>query len=115
MAIAKKNRRNIVYNKKNYVWYVCPNEDNEDRLVLHILSVDKTLVLACPIGNSVDYVISQGDKFQGKRESGVWKRYLYPKKIPQSITPKTVSEIINWAISGDKATEILYNGMEIWL
>lgn len=115
MAIAKKYKRNIVCKQKNYVWYVCPNEDNQDWLVLHILSEDKTLILACPIGNSVSYVISQGCKFQGNRESGVWKRYLYPGKIPDSVTPSIVSEIIDWAISGDAATEILYNGIEIWL
>lgn len=115
MAISRKYKRNILCDGKKYVWCVYPDEDFEDRLVLNIVSEDKQYILACPIANPFNYVISKGCKFQGKTESGIWKRYLYPQEIPDIITPKVISEIVRWAVSGDTANEISYNGCEIWL
>lgn len=80
---------------------------------MHIVSEDKSLVLACPLGVSRNYVISKGKVFQGKKTSGRWQQYLCPICFPEITTPKTVSEIIQWAVDKRDGVEVVWNGVDI--
>lgn len=86
MAISKKHRRNILCDGKKYIWYVHPDEEQENRLALNIMSDDKQYILYYPIEeNPMNYIFSQGHKFQGKTVSGCRKCSLYPQEIPDII------------------------------
>lgn len=115
MAVRTKNRRKLIYDGKLYVWYVKPDEDVYDKLVLSIISWDKSLILAYPIENPVSYAVSKGLVFQGKMTDGRWKRYLSPVLNQDAVTPAFVSELIAWAVDGSDAVEIKWDGNRIWL
>lgn len=117
MAVSTKNRRKIICGGKNYVWYVVKGDrDYWERVssndwetpFLHIISEDKTLILTIPLNAPTTYAVSKGRVFRGKPTSGCWERYLMPFDIPAAVTPKTVSEIIAWAIGGNDAIKAEY-------
>ena len=114
MSVLQKNRRKIKYNGPDYLWYVKPDEDYCDKLILSIASNDKKLVLAYPIGAEKAYVVSKGKTFQGEKSDGNWHRYLIPFETTEMITPKFVSKLISFAIEESNAIEILYDGKEVW-
>lgn len=112
MSVRKKGRRKIVCNNKNYVWYV--EEAYEySGYVLHIISDDKKIILAYPL-DTIPYVVSIGKVFQNYQSDGCWARYLVPIQQVSVITPKFVSELINWATEGENAIRIAYNAKDIW-
>lgn len=117
MAVLKKNRRRIVCGGENYVWYVrAGDRDYWERVslndwetsFLHIISEDKTLILTIPLNAPKPYAVSKGRSFQGKPASGCWERYLLPFALPETVTPKVVAEIIEWAVNGSNAVETQY-------
>lgn len=121
--VRTKKRRKIVCGGKNYVWYVLAGErDYWTRVAdggsdwiwvnpfLHIISEDKTLILTIPLDAPKPYAVSKGRVFQGKPGNGCWARYFLPFALPKAITPKTVSEIINWAERGENAVKTEYGG-----
>ena len=123
MAVRKKSRRKIVCDGKNYVWYVLAGDRDYWMRVenggcgwawetpfLHIISEDKTLILTIPLDAPKPYAVSKGRCFQGKPTSGCWERYFLPFALPEAITPKTVSEIIDWAVNGEGAVITEYGG-----
>lgn len=112
MGVGKKGRRKITYNDKLYVWYVALDCESPFYL-LNIVSEDKSLILACPLGINTHYAISKGNIFQGQKTNGTWKRYLCPVHIPEVITPKLVSDIIRWAVDERGSVEVEYDGKEI--
>lgn len=113
--VRKKNRRKITCGGRNYVWYVLGGDgdywdNNRETPFLHIISEDKTLVLAIPLDAPIPYAVSEGRLFQGKPKSGCWERYLLPFKLPEAITPKVAADIINWAENGEGAVKVEYGG-----
>ena len=110
MAVRMKNRRKIIYNGELYVWYVSPDEDYMDRPVLHIISSDKKLILAYDITGSIPYVISKGRVFQGKRSDGCWSRYMAPELEKAAVTPAFVACLIEWAVNGHNAKQLVWDG-----
>ena len=109
MGVLKKKRRKIICGGEKFLWYVINGDrDYWERVALndwetaflHIISEDKSLVLTIPINAPKPYAVSKGRIFQGKPSSGRWERYLLPFEIPKIITPRIVSQIIEWA-SGD--------------
>ncbi|MDE6313111.1 MAG: hypothetical protein K2M46_05755 [Lachnospiraceae bacterium] len=116
MAVARKYKRKLIYNEMIYMWCVTPGEDAAfHRLVLHIVSSDKAIILDCPLDNSLSFVVSQGRMFQGKKQQGGWQRYLFPGSIQSPITPAIVAELIAWATCGEGAISVAFDGDEIWL
>lgn len=112
MGVRKKGRRKINVGGKEYIWYVEMDYDSPYH-ILHIVSNDKQLILACPIDTETAYLINKGKVFQNKSSSGYWSRYLLPFDIPESVTPSFVSKVIDWAIQ-DVNTEIVkWNGKNI--
>ena len=109
MSVLKKRRRTITVENVQYVWYVGQDDDSAYSL-LHIISEDKSIVLAVPLRTGKDYIISKGRLFQKKKTSGTWERYLLPMKIEDEITPACVSSIIRWAVNGNDAVAINWDG-----
>ena len=125
MAVRAKHRRKITCGGKTYVWYVISGEGERDYWMrvslieeggvwgtpfLHIISEDKTLILTIPLNAPKPYAVRKGRVFQGKPTSGRWERYLLPFELPEAITPKTVSALIEWAERGGEAIETEYGG-----
>lgn len=115
MSVVTKNRRKLIREGQLYIWYVKPDDDYYDNLVLHIVSSDKRLILAYPLGCEKPYVVSKGRIFQGKCSDGRWHRYLSPAQTGLAVTPQDVANLIDWAVKGDNAEEISWNGGDIWL
>lgn len=118
--VRKKGRRKITVLDRNYVWYVLSGENDRDYWervssndwgtpFLHIISEDKRLILTIPLNAPTPYVVSKGREFQGKPTSGCWERCILPFDIPESITPRFVSEVIEWAVSGDLTVKVEYS------
>ncbi len=126
MGVRTKSRRKIVCGGKNYVWYILAGDRDYWTRVsegandwawttpfLHIISEDKSLVLTIPLTAPKPYAVSKGRTFQGKPRSGCWERYVLPFSLPEAVTPKTVSDIINWAVNGESAAQTQYDGADI--
>ena len=103
MGIAKKGKRKILYQGREYLWWVKEDEECWDAPWLTIASPDKSLVLSYRVEGGDFFVVSKGKIFQGKETSGKWEYYWYPfeKRIPPLvITPGFVRELIVWAVDG---------------
>lgn len=121
--VRTKKRRKIVCGGKNYVWYVLAGDrDYFDRVLsnewetpfLHIISEDKKLILTVPLNAPKPYAVSKGAVFQSKPTSGRWERYLMPFELPESVTPRFVAEIIEWASAArNNAVGVEYDGQDI--
>ncbi len=113
MSVRKQKRRKITCNDKEYIWYIKPDEDCFDKFVLHIISDDKRLIILYVINS--DYIVSIGREFQSRKSSGRWERYKLPFEKIQFVTPKFVSQLIEWAENGKSADSVSWNGSNIWL
>ena len=112
MGVAKKGRRKITVSDKNYLWYIELDNDTPYYL-LNIVSLDKALIISCPLNTKTAYIISKGNMFQNKKTNGNWNRYLLPFNVPETITPKFVSDIISWATQSEKAKETKWDGNDV--
>lgn len=112
MSVLKKGRRKIVCNDLAYIWFVELDHDSP-YYILHIVSENKALILACPLEMETAYIISKGNVFQNKKTNGKWNRYLLPFEVPKAITPKFVSEVIVWATQGEHAVEVEWDCKDI--
>lgn len=103
MGIAKKGKRKILYQGKEYLWWVREDEDCLDAPWLTIASPDRSLVLSYRVEGGDFFVVSKGKIFQGEETSGKWEYYWYPfekRTPPLVITPGFVRELIAWAVDG---------------
>ena len=118
--VRAKGRRKIAVQGRRYVWYVLSGENDRDYWervssndwgtpFLHIISEDKYIILTIPLNAPTPYAVSKGREFQGKSTSGCWERYIMPFELPESITPRFVAEVIEWAVSGDGAIKTEYS------
>ena len=112
MGVRKKGRWEISVGDIEYIWYVEIDCDSPYH-ILHIVSMVKYLILACPIDAETPYVISKGKVFQNKSTNGIWTRYLLPFDIPEVVTPSFVAKVINWAIQDISTESIAWNGNSI--
>ena len=112
MGVSTKSKRKITVDSQNYVWCVRPDGDSPFD-VLEILSGDKSLVLCCPLKTGTGYLISKGRVFQARQTGGRWQRYLLPFRVPETITPKFVSEVILWASRAGRAAPAEWDGAAI--
>ena len=93
MGVAKKGYRRIVCDGVIYSWRVGEDADSP-YMVLDIISEDKRLILTCPLGTAVPYVISKGRSFQNQPADGCASRYRLPFAVPDAVTPRFVSVLI---------------------
>lgn len=112
MAVTAKDRRKIVVEDKNYVWYVKSDCDSP-YYIMNIISEDKSLIVSCPLRTRTKYIISKGNVFQNKDTNGRWNRYLLPFSVPDIITPEFVADVILWVTKGDNAEKIEWNGKDV--
>ena len=118
MGVLKKHRRIIMVGGQKFLWYVGSVRDYWERgepndwetAFLHIFSEDKSIVLTVPVGAPKPYAVSEGRIFQGKQRSGCWERYLLPFELPCIITPKTVAQLIEWAVNDGSDISQNYGG-----
>ena len=113
MGVRTKGRRKISVDEREYVWYVKEDFDSP-YMILNISSVDKALILAIPLNTPVQYVIDKGRFFQGEEKaSGSWKRYRLDLSVPEAITPAFVRECILWAVNGENAATLEWDGTNV--
>ena len=105
MGVSKKGRRKITVDGQDYVWYAAPDDDSPF-VMLNVISEDKSVILACPLGTGKSYVISKGRSFRGKQTSGCWERYLLPFEVPDVITPEFAQQLILFAVSDTSAETV---------
>lgn len=110
MSVRKKSRRKIQYNDKLYTWYVKLDYESPDYL-LNVVAEDKSLILTCPLHKEKPYIISKGKIFQNQMMDGIWHRYLLPFELPEAITPKFVSMLIQWGMQESDAKEVKWSEM----
>lgn len=112
MGVAKKGCRRIVCDGMIYSWRV-GEDDDSPYAVLKLLFEGKQLILTCPLGTAVPYVISKGRLFQNQPASGCDTRYRLPFAVPKAVTPRFVSALIAWATKETGAIQISWDGREI--
>lgn len=103
MAISKKGKRTVLYQGKEYLWWVREDGDYCDAPWLTVASPDKSLILSYRVEGGDFFVVSKGRMFQGKETSGKWEYYWYPfgkRTPPLVITPGFVRELVAWAVDG---------------
>ena len=105
MSVTKRNRRKIICDNKEYIWYVSLDDESPFYL-LNVISEDKRTILTCPLNTGTSYVISKGKIFQGEKTDGKWNRYLLPFGVPEIITPRFVAELISWATRGGNVKKL---------
>ena len=107
MGVSKKKRRILSYHGMEFIWWVAPNEEDCDKVYLHIVSADKSIVLSYKVGDGSFVIISEGRTFQGHRTSGKWERYGIPFQEPlMLVTPRDVEMIVAWAVDEREAAPL---------
>ncbi len=123
MGVATKNRRRIVVQGRNYLWYIAkdiedfPNSVSGDLHALNILSEDKRFIARYHLGQTDEqrrHITIIGREFGGIDEPGCWKRFLCPDWCPNSaVTPSVVREIIEWCSDPNSKISVDYAGKPI--
>jgi len=122
VGIAKKRRRKIVRNDREFYWCVKPDEDHYDLLHLSIVSSDKRFIVSyqlvkpniaslTPCAHNNPYIVVMGKEFKGLNNLGhFWERFLVPEWDDNIVTPALVAEIIDWCYTTETVTPVDYNG-----
>ena len=120
MGIAKKGKRKIVINDREFYWYVSEDEDSLRLGVLNTLTIvseDKKFLVKYPICQKGEYnlLIVLGEEFVDNGSWGkTWQRVECPKwENSESITPGIVRTIVEWSLSKKVIKLIDYKGNEI--
>ncbi len=85
MAVRAKGRRKIICNNQKYIWHIKPGYD-DPYYWLHIVAEDRHFHFVLPIDDANYTDLS------------------FP--IPKAITPKFVSEVIQWAEASSSEREM---------
>ncbi len=112
MSVSSKGKRKITVCNKIYLWKVAL-DDESGYYALNIVSDDKYLIISCPLQTKTSYVISKGRVFQTKDTTGIWKRYLLPFNVPDTITPKFVEQLIVWSTHDIDSIQINRNEVPV--
>ena len=125
MAIAKKRKRKITINDRDFYWSVKPDDDDFGLLHLFIASDDKKFIVSYPLANknpesgvscmqSNPYIIVMGKEFKGLDNLGHgWERFAVPKWDDEAVTPSLVADIINWCLTIEKVTPVDWSGNKL--
>jgi hypothetical protein len=110
MAIGKKNRRTIVYQGKNFLWWVDDESDGlGNMLSVNVASEDKKFLIKhfCVQTNpNESYLSVIGQYFPGlERKTGNSVKLSCPNFadsfVNNAVTSKTVKDILDWCFRTD--------------
>ncbi|MCX6847504.1 MAG: hypothetical protein NTY98_01145 [Verrucomicrobia bacterium] len=90
MAISTKNRRKLIHNGSEFIWWVAEDEDWQ-HMILHVVTHDKSFIAR--------YTLAQKDQDREIRAEagGPYQWFRCPCFDPQGIvTPGSVSQLIDW-------------------
>ncbi|MEM9776758.1 MAG: hypothetical protein AAF902_19415 [Chloroflexota bacterium] len=114
MAVAKKNRRKIVVDGRDFYWNVTEDEDEYyGGFILTIVSDDKHFLVRYPLNQPqnqlkfrANYIVVEGRDFYGNGNfGGSWQRVVCPIfDETEAVTPSTVREIILWSLTDKENT-----------
>jgi hypothetical protein len=124
MGVAKKNRRTIVVNERNYFWYIAEDVENfpvevmPNLYALNVISEDKKFVVRYHLGQkdpSTRHLIVIGEEFVGQDCRGPCRRFRCPRWGSENrVTPKHVRAAIEWCLAENKEiVEVDYRGRPI--
>ena len=111
MGVAKKRRRKIVRDGRDFFWCVKPDEDYYDLLHLSIVSSDKKFIVSyqliqpniksiTPCIHKTPFIVVMGREFKGLNNLGhFWERFLVPEWNDAIVTPSLVAQIIDWCFT----------------
>jgi len=111
MGVAKKKKRKISKNGRDFYWYVKPNDDDDGLLHLFIVSSDKKFIVSYPLvkQNSESrtpsihnnpFIVVMGREFKGLDNLGHrWERFAVPEWDDKAVTPHLVALIIDWCFT----------------
>ncbi len=109
MAVAKKNKRNIVVDGTTYAWFVrddCEHSAVCAQFTLLIMSDNKEFFVHYPLHQQGErnFLVVLGKVFGGNGEfGGQWQRVACPEfETGAAVTPQVVRNIVVWALQ-DKA------------
>lgn len=119
--MARKSKRKIVVNERNFQWYVAEELDGvaylEADTILTILSDDKRFIIKYPFSQSGNnnFLVVIGKEFGGNGSFGKsWQRVISPVwEKGKSMTPGIVREIIEWSLSEKTCFFVDFLGNEI--
>ena len=123
MGVAKKRRRKITRNGRDFYWCIKPDEDYYDLLHLSIVSSDRNFIvnyqLIKPNETSITpkerknhFIVVIGKEFKGLNNLGHgWERFVVPEwSDDEAVTPSLVAEIIDWCFTVEPVTPVDYQG-----
>ena len=119
MTVAKKGKRKIVVNEREFFWYVAEDlYEIPGGYTLFIVSEDKHFLVRYPLNqpeNRSNYLIVERKEFGGNgRFGGPWQRVVCPSfDKTDSVTPAIIREIILWSLSEKKNIFIDWRGNQI--
>jgi len=117
MAVAKKGRRKIVRNGREFYWCV---KDDEFYPNLSIVSKDNKFIVSYPLWRSRMhdevapyhfFIINIGKAFKGLEDAGHFhERFIVPDWEDEFVTPSLVANIIDWCFIVEDVTAVDYLG-----
>ena len=122
MGVAKKGKRKITLNGRDFYWYVKHNDDDFGLLHLFIVSSDKNFIVSYPLVKrnlenrtpyirSNPFIVVMGREFKGLDNLGHdWKRFVVPEWNDENVTPSLVALIIDWCFKIERVTPVDWQG-----
>ena len=115
MAISKKKRRSIEYQRMRFLWWVKDDFDgNGNMLSVHVASEDKKFIIEhflVKLNTAKSYLTIVGHYFPGlDKRSGNSIRIVCPDfrsaMVDNVVTPKTIRSILEWCFQLDKEIDL---------
>lgn len=113
MGIPPKYKRKIKVAGREYLWYVCV--DDEMRFVgaphlLNVLTADRSFFVRFHLGLPADqsHLTVICAEFRGIQMGPQWRRFACPEFVPSgNVTPKNVADLIEWSTRAEALPEEL--------
>lgn len=111
MGIAKKNKRKLIFQDREFYWWVVDDYDgHRGMLEINIASEDKAFLVryyAIQVQETNRHITVIGKQFPGlERKEGVWQRFICPNFIPtfknRGIGPRNIHSILEWCFEPNK-------------
>lgn len=106
MAIARKSRRSIEVEGREFLWWVYEELEELAALTLAVASVDKSFLVRYPLHQSANtrYLSVIGREFPGlPKERANWSRVRCPALISEeaAVRPSDVRRLIEWCLHSE--------------
>ncbi|TNE89821.1 MAG: hypothetical protein EP330_10455 [Deltaproteobacteria bacterium] len=102
MAIAKKGKRRLVVDDRDYLWWAAPDWENVHSpgvVTAQIASTDGHFLVQYALGQSAEraHVVVLGREFAGEDRPGPWRRYRSPVFVEgEAIAPSAMRALVLW-------------------